>query len=110
MILDRYRHLRKGDNVFVGERELHSIGVVDVDRIDGLAGLRIIAVDHLEGFAAEILAQNGSFVGQERWLVHVKFVRVHCALYDGLAQTVGRRHENGVSKSGFCVECKYDAR
>ena len=65
----------------------------DVDRIDGLAGSWILAVDHLDRFAAETLPQHGEIACFQCRLVHVELVRINCALNNSLAEPVGRRNE-----------------
>ena len=110
VFLDRDGHLCEFDDIVVGVRECMRVCLVDIDGFDGPAGRRIVRVDHLDGFAAEVFAQNRKTAIPERRFVDVELVRIDGTLHDGLAESVGRGYEYCVAKAGFGIECEYDAR
>ena len=89
MIFNGHGHPREFDNVLVRNGELEAVILVHIDCVYRLARLGIIAVDHLDGLAAKVLAQNGVFAGGERRFVHVELIRVYSALHDSLAESPG---------------------
>jgi hypothetical protein len=80
------------------------IGLVDVDGVDGLARLRVVAVDHLDGLATQVLAENRVFAVAKRRFVNIEFVGIDGALHDGLAEAVGGSYEHSVPKPGFRIQ------
>src|ERR1700688_2612650 len=86
VLLDDERLARKREDIRIGEREARALGNRHVDRCD--ASRARLRVDHLDGFAAEILPDDGVFAGAQRRLIDVEFVRIDRALYDGLTQAV----------------------
>jgi hypothetical protein len=57
VVFDRDSHLGKLDDLLLAERETMRVRFVHVHRFDCLARPRIIAVDHLDGFAAKGLTK-----------------------------------------------------
>ncbi len=88
MLLDGNGHSRKFDDIVIADAEPVAVCLINVDRAHGLAGRRIVAVDHLDRLAADVLAQDRVVSVLERRFVDVELVRVHSTLYDGLAKSV----------------------
>ena len=107
VLLDDERLLRKIHDVGLVQREAIAIGGRDLDGAHPFLRARF-GVDHLDGLAAEILAQDRALAGAQRRLVDVELIGIDGALHHGLAQAVGSSDEHHVAKSGFRVEREHD--
>ena len=65
-----------------------AVTCIDVDGIYAIPGPRIVAVDHLDRFAAEVLAQYRIFSIFQCRLVDIKLVRVYRPLNDSFSKTI----------------------
>ena len=83
--------------------------LVNVNCGYSLAGRRIIAIDHLNGFAAEIFSQDRPVARRQGRLVNVEFVGIHRALNDSLTKPVRGGNEHRVSETGLGIKSKHDA-
>ena len=83
---------------------------IDIDRFNGLAGARVIGINHLDRLATEVLAQDREFAVPERRLVDVELVGIDGALDDSLAESVGGSDENRVPEPGLGIQREYHAR
>ena len=109
VFFDRYGHLCERDNIVIAYRKAAAVGRLDIDCIDRFAGPGIVAVDHFDALAAQILAQYRLLASGQCRLVDVKFIRINSALDDRLAKTIGGGDEDGVPKPRLCVERKNHA-
>src|SRR5690606_35391674 len=73
-------------------------------RLDLPAGGSFFTVDHLDGLAAQVAAQNGRTTSLQRGLVHIEFVRVDRALHHCFAQTVGTGDEHDITEAGLGIQ------
>ena len=91
------------DHVFVRDGELAAVFGRHVDRADraarGLVGFEL----HLDELGAERLADDRILAGIKNGLVDIEFVRIHGALNDGFAQTVGSGDEDHLIKAWITV-------
>ncbi len=71
--------------------------------------LRPLAVDHLQGLAAEGTAQNGRAPGFQVGFVKIELIRIDCPLHDGFAQTIGAGNKDYVVETGFGIQGKHYA-
>ena len=58
--------------------------------LNGLAWRRVVAEDHLDSLAAQVLAQYRKMFARQRGLVDVKLIGVDCTLHDGFTESVGK--------------------
>ncbi|MNQ31146.1 hypothetical protein D3C85_445110 [compost metagenome] len=109
VLLDDHRLLGQLADFSVGQAETCAFSLVHVDGLDRTTGLGLVAVDHLDGFAAQVAAQDRRTTGSQRALVDVELIRVHRALYDGFTQAVGAGDEHHVTETRFGVEGEHHA-
>ena len=104
MLFDDHRLFGQLADFSVGQAETRALGLVDFNGFDRATGLGLVAVDHLDGLAAQVTAQDGRAARFEGALVYVEFVRVDRALYDGFAQAVGAGDKHHVTETGFGIQ------
>src|SRR6056297_727333 len=109
VLLDGHCLFRQFDDVLVAEAEALRLRLVHVHRLHGMPRGGVVAVDHLDGLAAEAAAQDRVVAVLQRLLVDVELVRVHGALYHGLAEPVRGGDEYGAPEAGLGVEREHHA-
>ena len=86
-----------------------AVSLVDVHGVDCFSRSRVVAVNHLDGLAAQVLAQYREVAVLEGGFVDVELVRVDRTLYDGLTEPVRRRNEDDITEARLGVQRKQDA-
>ncbi len=109
MLFDDHRLFGQLADFSVGQAETRAFGLVDFNGFYRTTGLGLVAIDHLDGLAAQVTAQDGRATRFEGALVYVEFVGVDRALYDGFTQAVGAGDEHHVTEAGFGIEGKHHA-
>ncbi|MNK87239.1 hypothetical protein D3C87_1071700 [compost metagenome] len=109
MLLDDHRLLGQLADFGVGQAETRALSLVHVDGLHRTTGLGFVAVDHLDGLAAQVATQDGRTTGSQRALVDVELIRVHRALYDGFTQAVGAGDEHHVTEARLGIEGEHHA-
>ena len=109
MLFDDHRLLGQFADLSVTQAKTCAISGFDVDDLDRLTGLGFVAVDHLDGFAAQVTAQDRRTACVQRRFVNVELVRVNRALYDGFAQAVGAGDEDHITETRLGVQRKHHA-
>ncbi len=99
VLFDDHRLLGQFADFRVGQAETCALGLVHINGFHRTTGLGLVAVDHLDGFAAQVAAQDGRTTSFKGVLVYVEFVRVDRALYDGFAQAVGAGDKHHVTEA-----------
>ena len=109
MLLDDHGLLGQFVDFGVAQAEARAITTVDFDGLDRTTGLGFVAIDHLDGLAAQVAAQDCRATGLQRLLVDIEFVRVDRALHDGFTQAVGTGDEHHVAETRFGIEGEHHA-
>src|SRR3989344_615067 len=109
VLLDDHRLLCQLADFGIGQAETRTLSLVDIDGLDRTTGLGLVAVDHLDGLAAQVAAQDRRATGGQGAFVDVEFIRVHRALYDGFTQAVGAGDEHHVTETRLGIEGEHHA-
>gem|GEM_PF-3119204 len=104
MLLDDHCLLGEVGDLFIAQAEARTVGRIDVDSLDRLAGLGFVAIDHFDRLAAQIAAQDSRATSFQRLLVDVELVRVDRTLHHGFAKAVGAGDEDHITEARFGVE------
>ena len=108
VLLDDERLARERHDVGIVQGEALPLGARHVHGCDALRAA--LGVDHLDGLAAEVLADDRVLAGAQRGLVDVELIGIDRALHDGLAEAVSGRDEHDVAKARIGIEREHDAR
>src|SRR6056297_2103285 len=109
MLLDGDRLFGQLDDVLVAQAEALRLRFVDIHRFHGMTRGGVVAVDNLDGLAAEAAAQDRVVTLLQRLLVDVKLARVDGALDHGLPEAVRGGDEHRAAEAGLGIQCEHHA-
>ena len=102
-LLGQFFHFR------VSDAEAITFVLLDLDRFHKLLCGGVSVVNHLDGLATQVAAQNGRLTRCEGGLVNVKFIGVHSTLHHRFAQAVGAGDKHDIPETGFRIQGEHNA-
>src|SRR3989338_3336938 len=109
VLLDDHRLLGQLADLGIAEAEARAIGAFHIDNLDRFTGLGFVAVNHLDGFAAQVAAQDRRAAGFQRLFVDIELIRVNRTLYHGFTQAVGAGDKHRITEARLGVQGEHHA-
>ena len=103
MFLNQHRLSRQSFHFLICQTETIAFSFRHIFNFHLLAMLLRVGIDHADFFRSHITAHNRRATRGQRWLMHVKFIRVNCTLHHHFTQSQGSRHKDYLVKTGFSI-------
>src|SRR5690606_36305591 len=109
VLFDGHRLLGQAHDFFIAQAETSALGLVHVDGLHRAASAGHFAIDHLDGLATQVTAQDRRTTRFQGRLVNIELVRLHGALHHSLTQRVGAGDEDHTAEARLGVQGEHDA-